>query len=209
MSDAKVRPKILTAASWPSAVKRYAVPLALALLIVALEGLGDSGRAWLRFERAQIEAGQLWRVLSGHLVHLGAYHAALNLLGLVALLALCPHALSTREWLRRVLLLSLLTSLGLYFFAPQVSYYVGLSGVLHGLFLLGLAPMARRGDLIATGCLLYLMAKLAWEMWAGAPLSDAQAIGGRVVTESHLFGTLASLAYGLVFGSFRQGETPQ
>lgn len=206
VSDAKVRPKIITAASLPVSLKPYAAPLALALLIVALEGLGDSGRAWLRFERAQIEAGQVWRALTGHLVHLGWYHAGLNLLGLVALLALCPQIVSAREWLRRVLLLSLLISLGLYFLAPQVGHYVGLSGVLHGLFLLGLVPMARRGDLIAAGCLLYLIGKLAWEIWAGAPLSDAQAIGGRVVTESHLFGTLAALAYGLLLGTFRQGE---
>lgn len=188
---------------------RYAVPFALAALILVLDRAGEAGRAWLAFDRALLEAGQWWRLLSAHLVHLSLYHASLNLLGLLALIVLCPQPLPAREWLRRLALLCLLTSLALYLLAPKVDRYVGLSGVLHGLFLLGLVPMARRRDLIASGCLLYLFGKLIWEILVGAPLSDEQAIGGRVVTESHLFGTLAGLAYGLLFGTFKKGETPQ
>ena len=77
------------------------------------------------------------------------------------------------------------------------------------LFVLGLVPMARRGDTIATACLAYLFGKIAWEQAMGTPISDESAIGGHVVTLAHLLGTLAALIYGFAFGTFRRGETPQ
>lgn len=193
---------MITAPSVQSSLRPYLVPLALATAIVASEMVGASARTWLAYDRAALAAGQVWRLFTAGLVHLGAYHAALNLLGLAAMLVLCPERPTSVEWLRRLALLSFGTSAGLYWFSPQVQTYVGLSGVLHGLFLLGLWPMVQRRDPIATGCLLYLVGKLAWEIFAGAPLSDEQAIGGPVVTGSHLFGTLAGLAYGLIVRSF-------
>lgn len=196
-------------ASWQSAARRFAMPLLLGVSILLLDCMGDAARHALAFDRALIEAGQWWRLLSAHVVHLSFYHAALNLLGLLALLVLCPAPITTREWVRRLVLLSLLTSVALYVFVPTVDRYVGLSGVLHGLFLLGLMPMARRRDAIAITCLLYLAGKLAWEVMIGTPLSDEQAIGGRVVTQAHLFGTLAGVVYATFFGTFRKGETPQ
>jgi rhomboid family GlyGly-CTERM serine protease len=200
---------MITAASLRSSFSAARFPLGLALLVIALEALGDPARGLLSWDRAGLAAGEGWRLLTGHLVHLGAYHALLNLIGLIALLLLCPAPLPAREWFRRVLLLSLATSAALYLFVPTLSNYVGLSGVLHGLFLLGLLPMALRRDWIAIACLAYLIFKLAWEQVMGAPLSDEKAIGGRVVTQAHLFGTLAALVYGYAFGVFRRGEKTQ
>jgi rhomboid family GlyGly-CTERM serine protease len=200
---------MITAASLRSSFSAARFPLGLALLVIALEALGDPARGLLSWDRAGLAAGEGWRLLTGHLVHLGAYHALLNLIGLIALLLLCPAPLPAREWFRRVLLLSLATSAALYLFVPTLSNYVGLSGVLHGLFLLGLLPMALRRDWIAIACLAYLIFKLAWEQVMGAPLSDEKAIGGRVVTQAHLFGTLAALVYGYAFGVFRMGEKTQ
>jgi rhomboid family GlyGly-CTERM serine protease len=177
---------------------QWQAPLALMLLLLLTETLGDTGRQWLAFDRGAIESGQVWRLLTGNLVHLGWWHWFLNELGLVVLVLLCPQPLPGREWARRVVLLGLSTSAGLYLAVPGLGHYVGMSGVIHGLFVLGLLPQARRGDLIALGCLLYLFGKIGWELYAGAPVSDEQAIGGRVIVESHLFGVLAALGYGLL-----------
>lgn len=185
----------------------WAVPLALMLLIFLLQCGGEPVAAALRFDRVAIQDGQWWRLLTCNFVHLGWYHLLLNELGVLVFVLLCPEPLSVPVWLRRLLLIGLGMSLGLYFFAPRLSTYVGLSGIMHGLFLLGLGRLVLQKDLIAAACLLYLLGKLGWELWAGAPVSDEIAIGGRVAVESHLWGALAALVYGLAFQAFTRLET--
>ncbi|MFT4045352.1 MAG: rhombosortase [Solimonas sp.] len=195
----------------------WASPLLLMLLMIVAECFGDAGRAALRFDRALIAQGQWWRLLTGSLVHLGWYHLMLNAIGIGVLVLLCPQRLSPWIWLRRLALLALGMSLCLYAFVPGLQTYVGMSGVIHGLFVLGLVPplLGRAEDgrvpdrcdrLIAGACLAYLLGKLGWEIVTGTPVSDEAAIGGHVVTESHLYGALAAFVYGLVFGSFSGRE---
>src|SRR3546814_11532004 len=63
-------------------------------------------------------------------------------------------------------------------------------------------------DWITVACLVYLLGKLAYEMVTGAPLSDAKAIGGHVVTEAHLYGSIVAFIYGLIMGTFTGREVP-
>jgi rhomboid family GlyGly-CTERM serine protease len=198
---------MITADREQSSVAAWWGPLILAASVVLLLAGGEAPRSLLCFDRTLILSGEWWRLLTGSLVHLGWYHGLLNLLGLLVLVLLCPQTHPLRVWMFRVGAVSMLMSLGLLVFVPALNRYVGLSGTLHGLFLLGLVPQARRGDLISLGCLLYLAGKLGYELWAGAPVSDEQALGGRVIVESHLCGTLAGLIYGLATGAFRAGYT--
>ena len=196
---------IITEASY-SSVKTWVAPLALMALLLLTELLGEAGRQWLRYDRGLIEAGQWWRLITGSFVHLGWWHLFLNEMGLAVLVMLCPQPLSLAVWTRRLLILSLGMSLGLYFWVPRLVTYVGMSGVIHGLFVLGLLPQVLKKDLIALGCLLYLLGKLSWELFSGAPVSDEQALGGSVVLESHLFGTLTAFVYGLIFHVYTRTE---
>lgn len=180
----------------------WTAPTLLMLLLAGVELFGDAGRALLQYDRAAVLDGQWWRLLTGNFAHLGWYHLLLNEMGLLVLVLLCPEALPVQLWVRRVVLLGIGMSAGLLLFVPKLSTYVGMSGVIHGLFVLGLVPQVLKRDLIALGCLLYLVGKIGWELYAGAPVSDEAAIGGRVVVESHMFGTLSALIYGVVFRSF-------
>ncbi|HVT35845.1 MAG TPA: rhombosortase [Nevskiaceae bacterium] len=177
------------------------------LLLLGTELLGDWGREHLRYDRAAIAAGQWWRFITGNFVHLGWYHWALNEAGIVVLVLLCPEQLSPLVWMRRVLLLCVGMSAGLYWLVPGLPTYVGMSGVIHGLFVLGLMPQVLKKDLIALGCLLYLLGKLGYELYAGAPVSDEHAIGGSVVTQAHFYGSISALFYGLVFRTYTRHET--
>lgn len=197
----------------------WGAPLAL-MLLIGLLGIG--GEPWidaLRYDRVAIAAGEWWRLITGNFMHLpgntiewqglrfhGPFHLFLNELGVLVLVLLCPERLPALVWLRRLLLLGLGMSLGLYFFAPQLRWYVGLSGVMHGLFLLGLLPQALKKDIVALGCLLYLLGKLGYELYAGAPVSDEAAIGGKVALDSHLWGAISGFVYGLLFRAYRQPE---
>jgi rhomboid family GlyGly-CTERM serine protease len=182
-------------------------PLALMALILLLALGGDVARQALRYDAGAIAAGQWWRLLTGNFVHLGWWHLFLNEIGLLVLVLLCPEVLSPAVWVRRVVCLGVGMSLGLYFFVPGTGWYVGMSGVIHGLFLLGLGRQVLQRDLIAVCCLAYLLGKIGWELYSGAPVSDEAAIGGKVLVESHLYGSLSALVYGLIFGAFTRAET--
>ncbi len=176
------------------------------VLIALLELGGNPVRESLRYDRVAIADGQWWRLVTGNLVHLGWWHLFLNEMGVAVYVLLCPEPISASVWVRRLLLLGIGMSAGLYFAAPGLVRYVGLSGVMHGLFVLGLGRQVVKKDLIAFGCLAYLIGKLGWELFAGAPVSDEAAIGGHVALDSHLWGAISAVAYGLVFRSFTRLE---
>jgi rhomboid family GlyGly-CTERM serine protease len=183
-------------------------PVAVMTLVLLLGLGGEAVRDALRYDAGAIAAGQWWRLLTGNFVHLGWWHLFLNEMGLLVLLLLCPERLAWSVWLRRLAFIGIGMTASLYFFVPSTHWYVGMSGVIHGLFLLGLGrQIVDRRDLIAAGCLAYLVGKIAWEMVAGVPVSDETAIGGKVLVESHLYGSLSALIYGLIFGAFRRPET--
>ena len=178
------------------------LPLILALLVLATAAGGAPLRLALRFDRIAIDHGQWWRFLGAHFVHLSLAHTLVNVLGLATLALLCPQRLPWTLALRRVLWLGLGIGLCLYHLAPAVTDYVGLSGVLHGLFVLGLVPPALRADRYALAALAVLVAKLVAEHVWGASTAEGALIGGHVVTQAHLYGAVLALAYGIVFGSF-------
>ena len=60
---------------------------------------GDAGREALRYDRTALAAGQEWRLLTAHFVHLDFDHAALNSLGLVLMWALFARDYRPRQWL--------------------------------------------------------------------------------------------------------------
>lgn len=186
--------------------ERWAVPAAVALLCLLLALGGDPVWQALAYQREAVGAGQWWRLLSANFLHLGWYHLGLNLVGLWTLLLLCPGPLPAWAWLLRLLVLGLGVTAGIYLWAPQWHSYVGFSGVLHGLFLLGLLPQALRRDWIALAALACLAGKLAWEAISGVPISDEQALGGRVAQEAHWFGIIAALCYAAIAGLLRQGQ---
>lgn len=204
-----MRRPMIAAASLRKFVVDARAPLAIALLIGLLAIGGQPVADALAYGRTALTDGQWWRALGGHFVHLGTAHTLLNVAGLLALLLLCPAPLGWVEWMRRVAFLALAISALLYVGAPSVDRYVGFSGVLHGLFLLGLLPMARAGDRVAMAGLLVLVAKLVFEQLVGPSAQEERLVGGHVVTLAHLFGTLAAFAYGFAFGSFRRGDTSQ
>ena len=162
--------------------------LAIALLCTLLQGAGLVEA--LRFDRAEIDAGAWWRLLSGNFVHLGASHLGMNLVGLALVVSLVWGRFGAAEWAVVTLFGSLVVGIGLYVLNPEIGWYVGFSGTLHGLIVAGSVADLRHYPRSAALLLLLIAGKLAWEQYAGAlPGSEATA-GGRVVVDSHLYGAV-------------------
>jgi rhomboid family GlyGly-CTERM serine protease len=163
----------------------------LAIIMVGLAGQDAS--VWLRYDRQAILAGQIWRLFTGHLVHLGWPHLLVNLAGLALVWALVGSALSNGRWVATSLACALAVGLSLLVLSPTVARYVGLSGVLHGLMAAGALVQLRAGVQRAGWILGVLALKLAWEQMAGPLPGSAATAGGRIIVDAHLYGALAGL----------------
>jgi len=146
-----------------------------------------------QFDRALIDQGQYWLLLTGHLVHLNWTHWALNMAGLVVVAVFFSLYGNILNWLFVLLFSALVTGLGLYWFQPELSWYVGLSGVLHGLFIYGAIRETRFYPFSGYVLLLLLAGKLFWEYMNGPLPGSEQMTGGRVLVEAHLYGAIAGL----------------
>ena len=164
-----------------------ALLLACALLLLP-ELAGEAGRLALRYDRAALAHGELWRLISAHLVHLDLGHAVLNSLGLLLMWALFVRDYRPVQWLVIVLASMAAIDAGLWLRDSTVAWYVGSSGVLHGVMVAGTLAHVRRGDLDGWLLAAFIISKLAYEQSAGAlPFSDSHA---GVVVDAHLYGAI-------------------
>lgn len=173
-----------------------------ALAIAALAGVlalgGDTLRELLRYDRPGIAAGEPWRLVTGHLVHLGAGHTLLNGAGVVLVALIVAREYRLRDWALISLAGVAAIDAGLWWLNPSLDWYVGLSGLLHTWFAAGViaALFERRPD----AWLLFglLAGKLVLEQATGALPGSAALAGGTVVVDAHLYGALAGAFAGLV-----------
>jgi rhomboid family GlyGly-CTERM serine protease len=159
-----------------------------ALLLLTLTG--EPGRLLLRYDRAALAQGQAWRLLTAHLVHLDLRHALLNGCGLALMWALFARDYTARQWLLVVLGAMVAIDAGLWLCDSTVQWYVGSSGVLHGVMAAGAFAHLRRREPDGWVLAGFLAAKLVWEQWVG-PLPLA---GGVVVVDAHLYGVIGGAA---------------
>lgn|SRR5689334_19483383 len=170
---------------------------ACALLALLAAG-GDSVRNALSYDRAALAAGEWWRALTAHFVHLDASHAALNGMGLVLMWALFARDYSPLRWLAIYLFSSLCISAGLWLWDPGVTDYVGASGALHGVMTAGTLAHLRRRDLDGWILAAFIVVKLAYEQFAGAlPFSSS----GNTIVDAHLYGAVGGIALALFLRS--------
>ena len=158
---------------------------ALCLLLLLPAAGGEPWRLALRYERAGLLQGEWWRWLTGHFVHLDLQHALLNATGLVLLWALFARELTFRRWLLVACVSLLGIDLGFWLLQPTLQWYVGASGLLHGLMAAGAIAMLRRGDRLGWAVVIPFVAKICWEQLHGPLPFETGAV---VVVSAHLYG---------------------
>jgi rhomboid family GlyGly-CTERM serine protease len=180
-----------------TASRRVAWLLGLTLAVLVLLALGgEESRHALRYEREAVLSGEWLRLLTGHLVHGSMLHLMLNCVGLLLIAALFPRDYSAEQWLIVGLASAAAIDLGFVLLEPQLEWYVGFSGVLHGALAAGAVAWQRRESrLLAWALTAILAVKLIWEQTVGAlPLSGDLP----VVVDAHLYGAVGGLVVGLM-----------
>lgn len=181
----------------------WQVPAGLILVAAALMLGGDAAREWLAFEPAAIRAGEAWRLVTGHLMHLGWPHFALNAAGLALVWTLVGNAYRPAGWILIILASIAAIDLGLWTFNPELQWYVGLSGALHGVLAAGLVMSWRQPRIETTILALLLLCKLAWEQFSGPLPGSEGSSGGPVIVDAHLYGAIGGMLAGLLSWQIR------
>jgi len=181
-------------------VRTWYPTIALAVLMVALQMLGTVARESLPYERSAIlVGGEYARLLSAHFYHYDLAHLAWNLAGLALVAWLFAAEFSTRGWAFILLVSTVAVDLGFLVLEPQLEWYVGFSGVLHGLAAAGLvAWLVRTRDSITAIVAAVFAVKLAWEHLVGPLPFVAQTLPVPVIHEAHTYGAVGGLLAGAV-----------
>lgn len=179
------------AARWQFA----AVLSALCLSLMAWAPAADS----LMWDRGALGHGQFWRGMTAHLVHLNMMHCLKNLLGLLLICEYLWHELRLFD----VCVLTLWTAAGvslmLWWLVPDVGWYLGLSGVLHGLWAgSALVWLLRAGALVPAVALALLVIKLSMPVAAVGALP--------VVSVAHGYGALCGVLWAVLRTCVRRRE---
>ena len=177
-------------------IKQASISIAI-FIIATLCYLFDDTINIFDYHKSAIIDGQWWRLFTGHLFHTNGYHLLLNLAGITLLTALHIHFYRVKQILLLTLFLMLFISTYLLINSP-LEHYVGLSGMLHGLFAWGALK-----DICAkekTGILLFLglWLKVIWEQIYGASPEVAQLINANVAIEAHLAGAIGGCLFFLL-----------
>jgi len=179
--------------------------LGLFLFLVILLGFNAEWlNNYLSYDRGALQAGQVWRVISAHLVHTNVYHTLMNVSILTVAAFLFARSVPPGHWVWVFLLLCLMNSLGLYLLSPQVLNYVGMSGVLYGILSFGLLAGIKHNKLIYGVTLFLLGAKIIWEQLPGYDIHYLRSkIDAAVIVDAHLYGYLGGALISLAYYLFR------
>jgi len=173
--------------------KTYFAPLCI-LIIATLGYLFDQQlNDMFIYDRALITQGEYWRLITGHLLHTNLAHFLLNSAAVILLAILHGKFYTISNYFFVFIISALFTSIGIYFYDPKLIYYVGLSGILHGIFIWGALKDIVNKD--KTGYLLFIgvIMKITHEQIYGASDDIAKIINANVAIDAHLWGTVSGI----------------
>ncbi|WP_108651415.1 rhombosortase [Dongshaea marina] len=153
----------------------------------------------LNYQPALIREGQWWRFVTGNWIHTNDWHLGLDLGGLLVIWLLFAEVLPGARMVWVLLLGSLATSVGLWFFSPQVIWYAGLSGTLHGLYFFAALLTLPRDKRLAIPLLIAGVLKVSWDLYSGGSTLSAELIDAPVMTPAHLYGAVSGLICALLW----------
>lgn len=189
-------------------LQQHIFPIAIALITIFVALAGPEVQQGLRYERSSVFAGEIWRLFTAHFVHLGWGHLLMNLAALGLIWGLAGRTLRVSAWLVISITSISSVSVGLFVLNPELAWYVGLSGMLHGLLLAGIIANLAAGHRLEIILLLILCGKIAWEQIYGPLPGSAEFAGGAVVVDAHFYGLVGGLVGVLPYVLLKRSHKP-
>lgn len=150
------------------------------------------------YQRDLFETGQWWRIFTAHFMHSNVIHFLVNIAGLVLLWLLHGEYSSPKSFAINILSLCAGISLCIYVWSPSIIWYVGLSGVLHGIFAWGVVIdiffKRKTGYLLLLG----LIVKIIDEQFYSSSQFMSELIEVSVAIDAHFYGAVIGLILGIV-----------
>ena len=169
-------------------------------VVVLLSFIPDDLHALLELRHEPITQGQWWRLYTCQFVHLSFNHTLLNLAGYSIVAFSFRDEISPLRELVILFISATAVGMGIYTLNPEIYSYVGLSGAIYGVLVAYALIGFNQTPLIAGGFLAFIAAKFTYEAWIGGANPDTEAfIGGKVATDSHLYGAIAGIFPGLFY----------
>jgi rhomboid family GlyGly-CTERM serine protease len=178
----------------------WLIPAAYIAISTLIMFTGEPGKEFLRYDRVWIGQGEIWRLLSGHFAHLGWSHLMLNGAGMLLVWFLIGGNYGLRAWILIIITSIATIDTAFWFLNPALYWYVGMSGLLHGLLAAGIVARLRDIDAETAVLALLLIAKIGWEQIAGPVPGSESTSGGPVVVAAHLYGAVGGVLGALLAG---------
>ncbi|MEX2964774.1 rhombosortase [Microbulbifer sp. TYP-18] len=175
--------------------------LALVTLTSLLASLSSNFSSALVFDRNAIFDGEIWRIITGHLVHFSTTHLTFNLFAFLVL----GYVMENKKYPNPYIFyfsLSMIISICLLIFKPHMNYYGGLSGIAYGILyycaLMGIKE-ARPWQTICLFAVFFVPIKIAVEIYINAsPLPSGSGKLFIPMQTSHISGCLVAIIFYLI-----------
>lgn len=184
--------------------KKVILVFSIALLFCVMALFHNAVNSAFEYSRAGISRGEIWRIVSAHVVHTNAIHGVMNAAAWVLIMGVVGQQLSWKRWGLAVFTMGVGISIFLFLWNPEIKGYVGFSGVLHGLLSLGLmfSVVVSKDKLHAVALVLFA-AKIIREQLPGFNIQHLDhLIDAPVVVDAHLYGAILGVVMFCVYYAF-------
>lgn len=189
------RVKINRQKQWPTAPQQLLPVITVLILALLAYIFEDKLINALVYKRELIAQCEMWRIFSSHFFHTNLNHLLLNLGGLLLLWSLHGQYYTIKNYFLFFISSSITVSYGLYLFSPELSQYVGLSGILHGVFIWGGLTDIRHKILSGYLLVVGILIKVIHEQIYGAGQDIVELINANVAIDAHLWGVISGILF--------------
>ena len=165
----------------------------LGLLCLIIYAISAENITVLDYNRESIINGEYWRLISGNFNHTNIYHLILNLAALAVIGGLHYRYYNSAAYTGLILLLSIGVGVGILWLSPSTHLYVGLSGILHGIIIVGAVIDVTKKYYSGYVLMIGTVLKVINEQLFNSPVEISQLIEAKVLTEAHLYGLVTGL----------------